>query len=853
MRAMSATIILAFCVLTAESALGRTGPPVVAKRTRTDSHGDPLPDDAVARFGTGRFRAKETNFDAVVSPDGKLLAVLTRGVMVLLDAATGKEVKPVRGVEDYRYTTSVLFSPDSRLMADIGHGDIEIRDLVKGKPVSKISVPGGQIWGSIVFSPDGKTLAVGYRQEQGKLFVSLYKVMDGKETKRIAVETTQHVYAVFSPNGKILVTWGQSESREKGARIPWVLHFWDVDSGKTIRLVTLNHGTRQVVFSPDSRHFVVSEFNSSLSIREVATGKPIREFTGCSGISEVAYSPDGKLLATAWPYSGVVQLWDTQTGRRVSQCKGPPDTTLLAITFTQASRLIATGRCRQVVRRWEVPSGRELISSNGHRAAVEAVVFSRDGKRVLSAGEDGMFVQDIHSGKEIRRWVPPSEQYRFVPTEGPPFPLFSPTGNYLLWGAKKGGHGRDLWVVDCSSGQEVANFGYGTWRNSFARDGIHLATVQTELTDEKRPSVVNVWDLDRGSVKGKVKIATASRFILSIAISPDGKRLVSAAVQDKVEQTILWDIENRKEVSCLPIPCGNVMVFSHDGAMIATMSKRSLQLWSSKDGSRIQSMNDTQPGNESEAVFSPDDRLLAVRTGIPGSPAPEIRLYELASGKTRASYPGHRGGTLSLAFSPDGRLLASGGMDTTVMLWDVLGTSALNRMQRVKPTDAEQRALWADLASEDARKAHMAIARLSAWPDETVALIQRELKAAPGKPPEEKDVQRMIADLGSDSFKAREKATQALEKAGLSVRPALLKALPKASDLENKKRIERLLDILRPGPTPAMLRPTRALEVLEHVSSAEARRLVQTLATGNSGARLTMEAQKVLKRMKQKQ
>ncbi len=852
MRAASLTFIMAISLLTPDPAFGRAGPPALADRPRTDSYGDPLPEGAIARFGTGRFRTTNSYFDAAVSLDGKLIALFGRSGMVLLEATTGKEVRPVKREEDHRYTTSVVFSPESRLMADIGFSDIEIRDLVKGKPVSKISIPGQQIRGSIVFSPDAKMLAVGCQEEQDKPFVAFWNVVDGKEIRRIAVRNTQHIHSVFSPNGKMLVTWGQPESRKKEDIEPFVLHFWDVDSGKTIRLVTLNHSAPQVVFSPDSKHFLVSEYNSSLTIRDVATGKTVRQFTGSSGVSEVAYSPDGKLLATASQYSGIVQIWDAGTGRRLSQCKGPPNTTVLKISFLAGNRLVATGGCRHMLRRWEVPSGRELTPSKGHLEPVETVAFSLDGKTVLSAGQDGMLVREIASGKELRRWSPPSDQNRFFAREGTPHPLISPTGKYLLWAGTKGGHARDISVVDCSSAEEVADFGIGQGLHSFGQDGMHVAVVQTEYADAKRPSVVNVWDLDRGSVTGKVKVAAATDYIYSIALSPDAKRLVAATVQDKVEQTILWDIKSRKELSRLPITSAHAMMFSRSGELLATNSKGALRVWSPADGCVLQSMEGIKVGDQSQMMFSPDDRLLAVIAERPGFPNHDIQLCELASGKVRASYTAHRGGTLALAFTPDGRLLASGGSDTTVVLWDVAGTKTLARSPRVKPTEAEQTTLWAELDSLDARKAHSAIARLSTWPEEAAALIARELKAAPGKPPEEKDVQRMIADLGNDSFKVREKATQALEKAGLVVRPALLKALPKASDLENKRRIEKLLEVLHPGPTQEMLRPTRALEVLERAATAKAHRLVETLAKGNPGARLTMEASKVLQRMKQK-
>jgi hypothetical protein len=82
------------------------------------------------------------------------------------------------------------------------------------------------------------------------------------------------------------------------------------------------------------------------------------------------------------------------------------------------------------------------------------------------------------------------------------------------------------------------------------------------------------------------------------------------------------------------------------------------------------------------------------------------------------------------------------------------------------------------------------------------------------------------------------------------VRPALLAALKAKPGPEKKRRLEELLKALAPGgPNPELVRPARALEVLERVGTPQARRLLRALAKGNPGARLTADAQSALKRL----
>src|SRR5262249_22918314 len=137
------------------------------------------------------------------------------------------------------------------------------------------------------------------------------------------------------------------------------------------------------------------------------------------------------------------------------------------------------------------------------------------------------------------------------------------------------------------------------------------------------------------------------------------------------------------------------------------------------------------------------------------------------------------GGTRSLAFSPDGKRLLSGGADATALVWAVVptGGESVKRGAWKKDTPAS---LWGDLA-KDPEIAYPAVWSLLASPDAAVALLEKHLK--PDEPIGPKRIDRLITDLGDDEFEVRQKADAALQKIGERAEKALRRALEK-KDLE---------------------------------------------------------------------
>jgi HEAT repeat protein len=140
--------------------------------------------------------------------------------------------------------------------------------------------------------------------------------------------------------------------------------------------------------------------------------------------------------------------------------------------------------------------------------------------------------------------------------------------------------------------------------------------------------------------------------------------------------------------------------------------------------------------------------------------------------------------------------------------------------------------------------------QLASSPFETVAYLRKHLTAARGEHPSEREIKRWIAALDDDEYDRREAASRRLSEIGWLAQPVLQETLKTATSLEQKRRAEGLLDLIKsPLPHPHLLRPLRALEVLERMATAEAKDFLQEIAQGDPDAPLTQEAKAALRRL----
>ena len=157
--------------------------------------------------------------------------------------------------------------------------------------------------------------------------------------------------------------------------------------------------------------------------------------------------------------------------------------------------------------------------------------------------------------------------------------------------------------------------------------------------------------------------------------------------------------------------------------------------------------------------------------------------------------------------------------------------------------------LWAQLAHDDPAAAESALDEMGRSPERTVSFLKSRLRPVPPVPAER--LARLVADLDSAHFEARDRATRRLERLAEQAGPALRQAdaRPETS-AETRRRVRRLLDRLdRPNPSCEAARPLRAVEVLERLATPEARKLLEALSRGDPASHLTRDAKAALRRL----
>jgi RNA polymerase sigma factor (sigma-70 family) len=851
--------------------------PIKDEVIEVDCYGDDLPQGAVARLGTTRFR--QGYFEdghamtrVIYAHDGRsLVTVGSQGGVSVWEASSGRRIRRLEG-------NHAALSPDGRTLATAKPGLIRLWDFDTGRELRRAELDPAEDYRELAFSPDGSGLvAFGVASGHGpggRASAALVGFETADLTERFRKPGDYH-YAralAFAPDGKTLAVavpdrpFNLFAVHMSEPDRSWI-RFLDAADGSELRRITIERfDVASLAFSPDGRTLAAGIGDRTIRLYDPSTaeeklprlggeqampapepGQQARKWyeDAARAASALAFSPDGSRLVSGQESIGYLNgrvdesaltIWDVPARLEVHRSFGHYGG-VNGVAFALDGRTFATVGGEAVAKVWDASTGLEATPRPSHRAVPHLLAVSPfDGTVFTGGGYD-------HA---ILSWDPATGRCLGKAAELPAGVLSldaSPDGSSLLVDTWDG-----LTLRDLATRKEARRFSEkrpahsGFYRASFSPDG-RTATME-----------LKVWEVGTGRLLSSFADETpgwrANSHYMRAIYSPDGRRLV--AVEPPGVRVL--DIASGTVVSTpirRDIPDPTRADLSPDGRLVALCNFAQMQV-GAPDGRetdlpiRVYELTSgrevlTLKGFTDQAkalAFSPDGRTIAAASGdVWHHNDRTVRVWDAITGRELRRFDVPENGASQLAYLPNGRSIVTLGMDGAALVWDVSG---LGRRAPAGPLDGPTlEALWGDLASDDASRAYRASWALGVA--EALPLFRERLR--PVEPFDPVKLASLIEGLDADTLATRARSAEGLAALGKAAVPDLRLALARKPSAEARLAIELLLASTEgPIASPQILRTIRAIAALERIGTSNALEILGRLASGEPDSPVTAEA-----------
>jgi len=474
----------------------------------------------------------------------------------------------------------------------------------------------------------------------------------------------------FSPDGRTLA-YGTSGHEAK---------LWDIANRHNVLTLEHDGGVASVAFSPDGALLACGCRDGVVKLWDVASGKALGTLRHTDRVQSVAFSPDGEILAAGGGLfaGGDITLWNVATRHQRATLTGHT-ASVWSLLFSHDGKTLVSGSWDKTVKLWDVATGRESRTLAEHASRVAAVALSPDGAMLATGDYDGLLtLWDMAAGDARATLKQPKNKVRCL--------AFSPDGRTLAVGCETS----RVWLWDVATRQSnsfVSGHSDRVTSMAFSPNGMVLATGGRDgtirMADLRRYD--NVWKRGSDHADGWTHIV----------ISPVDERTVVVASGEMTTEArhgdvVLWNTRTRQHrvLTTKDEPPVRCVAMSPDGRLVATGGlhprgsfSATVKLWDPSTGQLLKTFS-----TESKAImclaFSPDGRTLASGGDLTESDGTshalardaEIALWDIATGNQRDVVRCERFAAMAVAFSPNGNTLAIGGgrwRDGEIRLWEL--------------------------------------------------------------------------------------------------------------------------------------------------------------------------------------
>jgi WD40 repeat protein/tRNA A-37 threonylcarbamoyl transferase component Bud32 len=555
---------------------------------------------------------------------------------------------------------TVAVSPDGKTIAAGGSGGLSFYDSRTYRRIGE-QLEATSWVNSLAYSPDGRTLAVGSWDGTRLLDAHTHEQLAathlGGEASQVAFTNDgSRIAVVASPAGQSgsISILNASTLQPVGSQIEpdGFLGWW----------IYPEWTNPSVALTPDGRSLVTTSRNGDLTWWNLGTRRKTKAFEIEHGRRALALSPDGRTAATG--LDDGIRLIDVRTGV-AREARGVLPSNPNSLEFSPDGGTLVSAGSDGAVTLWDVPTRTVRETLRGHSEAVWQTVFSPDGETLYTTSNDGTVIAwDV---AQKRRFGKQFSFARGQRTLGWPstYPArFSPDGRLIAVGLK--GSGIELRSASDPSptGTALERTGGEVTALAFSRDG-------RTLVAGSENGIATIWDLRLRSLR-REPFRVDPDEVLGLSISADGTMFATAGTNGAE----LWDVATGEPLGHMgDYSSAGAVAFSPTGSLVAFIREGYLaggggdvQVWDAARRSlmtRIRVEDITVYGWA--IAFSPDGRTIAT-----GGLDTLVRLWDVRTGTLVRELEQNVGpAVLSLGFSPDGRILAMSGGEAFASLWDL--------------------------------------------------------------------------------------------------------------------------------------------------------------------------------------
>lgn len=643
------------------------------------------------------------------SPDGRLLATATfrSNTIKLWETATGRKLRDLSssGQSAPGIAPFVTFSRDSRLIAAAGPDNtVKVWDVLTGRELHALAGPQGAITAAI------GVYFIGFAANNQLVTISdtarVWDLNTGNELRTLQSEATPDATGFNGTDGGVAISPDGTQlalfSDDSEAHVKLI----ELASGRESRRVKLGNDrieSLQLAFTSDGRVLAAGVVDRRFKLWDLASKKEQELAPTAKDYSHVKFSRDGRLLALSENYN--VRIWDVSTTIRELPALKAPTSGMSTygdafVSFSEDGKRIATGGFDTETILWEVETGKQLATLSGRTNMAYNVAFNADGTQLYSGDRTRW---DLRTGRGVRLAARSGDKgmYGVTSPDGRTIAMIRPSAGAVS-------------LVEVPSGKQLhtlappANTGM-VQRARYSADSAMLAVIympdysqqQTATpTSHTQNNQLKIWDVKTGR---ELRTLTTGDVPSDVDFSADGRVLATVGAMG---QTTLWDVQSGSKLRDLTAsptaPTANLgnlanikpgqmpnmadisammtnvfgtmssgtmgqkaLAFSVDGRTLATggfESKANVDFAAMMSGA----MSGQRPKKGSKQP-DPADLMKNFKVETTG----QVQLWDVASGREIANLKGHGRGVTKVAFSRDGKFLASGSSDNSIKIWDV--------------------------------------------------------------------------------------------------------------------------------------------------------------------------------------